>query len=128
MAISTLTSPSLIQAQDQPRTIADLETIVANVITASVALAGIALFVMLVLGGIQYLTSGGEPKATQQAKNTITYGIAGIALLALAWFVLLFIQEFTGVQVTIFTVPQLCGDLIGIPCTAPPGPSTPHGH
>lgn len=109
LAIGLLLNPSLAHAQlvgDQPNKFSDLEPIIGNIIRISVSLAGIALFVMLVLGGIQYLSSGGDPKATQQAKNTITYGIIGISLFALAWFALLFIERFTGVKVTTFTIPQ----------------------
>ena len=82
----------------------ELEDVLANIIQVSVSLAAIALFVMLVFGGIRYLTSGGDPKSTQQAKSTLTYAIAGFALLIVAWFVLLFIEIFTGVQVTQFTI------------------------
>ncbi|OGY19053.1 MAG: hypothetical protein A2786_05965 [Candidatus Chisholmbacteria bacterium RIFCSPHIGHO2_01_FULL_52_32] len=97
---------ALVKPGGSPNTFADLEPIVGNIIKVSVALAGIALFAMLLLGGIQYLSSGGDPKAVQQAKSTLTYGIVGVALLVLAWFVLLFIEQFTGVKVTIFTLPS----------------------
>lgn len=107
--VYTITHPpgtyAALVPSEQPNTFADLEPIVGNIISVSVALAGIAAFVMLLLGGIQYLSSGGDPKATQQARNTITYGIVGLALLILAWFALVFIEQFTGVKVTIFTVP-----------------------
>ena len=91
---------------DQPSSFSDLEIIVANIIGSVVALGGIAVFVMLVAGGLMYLTSGGNPESVQKAKRTLTYAVIGIALFVLAWFALLFIQTFTGVQVTRFSVPS----------------------
>lgn len=82
----------------------DFEGIITTVIQALVSFAGIALFLMLVAGGIMYLSSGGSPEATQKARSTITYAIIGIALLILAWFALLFIEQFTGVQVSVFKI------------------------
>ena len=90
----------------EPNPLSDLEPIVANIISSSVAIAGIALFAMLVFGGVMYTSSGGNPESIQKAKSILTYAIAGIALLVIAWFVLLFIKTFTGVDVTTFTVPS----------------------
>lgn len=91
---------------DEPTQFFELEELVSNVIRAAVPLAGVVLFGMLVFGGIQYLTSGGNPEGMQKAKGTLTYAIAGIALLVIAWFALLFIETFTGVRVTRFTIPS----------------------
>lgn len=88
--------------QSGANTLCDLEDVLINVIIVTASLAAIALFAMLVLGGIKFLTSGGDPKGTQTAKSTLTYAIAGFALLIIAWFILLFIEIFTGVQVTSF--------------------------
>jgi len=91
---------------DQPNSFSDLEFIIANIIRSVVALGGIAVFVMLVAGGLMYLTSGGNPESVQKAKSTLTYAVIGIALFVLAWFALLFIETFTGVRVTRFTIPS----------------------
>jgi|RifCSP19_3_1023858.scaffolds.fasta_scaffold84026_2 hypothetical protein len=93
---------------DEPNELSDIEPIVANIIKSVVTLGGIALFAMLVFGGIQYLTSGGDPEGIQKAKHTLTYAIIGIALFVIAWFVLLFIETFTGVKVTLFNI-EICG-------------------
>ncbi|MCH7951621.1 hypothetical protein IH980_02725 [Patescibacteria group bacterium] len=91
---------------EEPTEFSALEPIVENLIKAAVPIAGVVLFGMLVFGGIQYLTSGGDPEGMQKAKSTLTYAIIGIVLLVLTWFVLLFIKTFTGVDVTTFTIPS----------------------
>ena len=83
-----------------------LEVVFSNILFVAVSLAALALFVMLFVGGFKFLTSGGDPKATTSAKQTITYAIIGIVLMALAYLIFLLIQTFTGVNVTTFTIPQ----------------------
>jgi len=82
------------------------ECIVQIVLNLAVRIAGIALFIMLIIGGFKYLTSGGDPKAAESARHTITYAIFGLALLLGGWLILLFIKEFTGVDVTQFIIPK----------------------
>lgn len=83
-----------------------LEVVFSNILTVAVSLAALALFVMLLIGGFKYLTSGGDQKATASAQQTMTYAIAGIALMALAFLIFRIIEYFTGVKVTIFSIPQ----------------------
>lgn len=82
-----------------------LEAVFSNILTVAISLAGLALFVMLVMGGFKFLTSGGDPKATGQAKQTMTYAVIGIALMALAFLIFRLIEVFTGVNVTKFEIP-----------------------
>ena len=61
---------------------------------------------MLIVGGFQYLTAGGNPEKTKAAGNTITYAVIGLVVILGAWFILLFIEKFTGVKVTEFNLPS----------------------
>jgi len=87
-----------------PVEIQDIEEIVKIVLNYAVRLAGIAVFIMLLVGGFKYLTAGGDPKKAEAAQKTITYAIFGLALLIGGWFILKLIQEFTGVPVTEFSI------------------------
>lgn len=82
-----------------------LETLFSNIVQMSVYLVGLTAFVAFLVGSFKYMTSGGDPKATQQAQQTITMAIAGIVLLIAAWLILKFVKEFTGVDVTVFEIP-----------------------
>lgn len=86
-------------------TIQCLECIILQVFHIAVRLAGIAVFIMLIIGGFRYLTAGGDPKSAESARKTITYAIFGLVLILAAWFILRFIETFTGVPVTEFTFP-----------------------
>ena len=53
--------------------------------------------IMLIIGGIRYVVSGGDSTAVQGAKNTILYAIVGIVICLLAYAVVSFvIGSFTG--------------------------------
>jgi hypothetical protein len=87
-----------------PATLQDLETVFGSVVTSLLALGGIILFLMLLSGGFKYLTSGGDPKAVEGAKNTLTYAIGGLVLLAFSYLILVIIGTFTGADVTDFVI------------------------
>lgn len=84
----------------------DLEFIFERIVTIATSFAVLAVFIMLVMGGFKLMTAGGDPKATESAKNTITYAIFGLVALIGIWFILNFIKVFTGVDVTRFEIPR----------------------
>lgn len=87
-----------------PAKISDLATVFGSVVRSLLALAGITLFIMLLLGGFRYITSGGDPKGIEGAQKTITYAIIGLVVILLAFLVLVLIRAITGVDVTQFNV------------------------
>lgn len=86
-------------------TIQCLEIVFGNILYVAVGLAVLALFVMFLVGGFKYLTSGGDPKATTAAKQTLTYAVLGLGLMAIAFLIFRIIESFTGVPVTTFSIP-----------------------
>ena len=85
-------------------TIKDIECVAGNLVSAALGLAGIVLFIMFLTGGFKYTTSGGDPKAVEAAKGTLTQAVAGLVILVLAYVVLVVIEAITGVKVTEFKV------------------------
>lgn len=86
-----------------------IEYMFARVVCITVPLGYTALLVVLIIAGFKYLISAGEAKAVQAAHQTVTWGILGVLFLAIAWLILLLIQNFTGVEVTKFSVSSLPG-------------------
>jgi Type IV secretion system pilin len=82
------------------------EFIFERILGLLIPFAGIVIFVMLLVGGLGFLTSGGNPEKTAKASQTITWSIIGLLLLIGAWLILRFIETFTGVRVTMFAIPQ----------------------
>jgi hypothetical protein len=89
-----------------PAQLSDLEGIFSNLVQAILGLAGITFFVLLLVGGLKYITSGGDPKATEGAQKTLTYAVGGLIAIVLSYLILVLIKTLTGVDVTKFTVFQ----------------------
>jgi hypothetical protein len=87
-------------------TIGNLNCLFGNVVKVALGLAGVVLFVILLVGGLKYITAGSDPKAAEGAQKTITYAIGGLILILLSFLILVLIKAITGVDVTQFTVVQ----------------------
>ncbi len=85
-------------------TIKGFEWVFQNVITSILSFAGIVLFILLILGGFKYLTSGGNPESVATAQKTLTSAIIGIILIALSYLILVVIEYLTGANVTVFNI------------------------
>lgn len=59
-------------------------TIIKAVITILSIVVGVAAVIMIVIGGLKYVTSGGESAATASAKNTVLYALIGLVIAGLA--------------------------------------------
>lgn len=91
---------------DGAATIRCFEPLFENVVRALTALVGIALFVMLIVGGYGFLLSGGDQKKLEKARGTLTAAITGVVIIVVAYLILKTISLFTGVDVTQFTIPS----------------------
>jgi hypothetical protein len=90
-------------------TIKCLEPLFANIVRGVMALSGVALLVMLLIGGFNFLFSGGDPKKLESARGTIGSAFIGLIVILMAYVILNAIGVFTGVtDVTKFqiTVPD----------------------
>lgn len=90
---------------DEIATLKGLECLFQNLLGVITTLAGITFGIMIVVGGFKLIFAGGDKQKIQGAKRTFTFAVIGLALMIVSWFILLLIQEFTGVQVTEFTIP-----------------------
>lgn len=87
-------------------TIQGLECVFTNIVRVLVPLIGLAFFIMLIAGAFQFMTAGGEAKAIEKARATITSALVGLVLFFGIWFILLLIKTITGVDVTQFVIPS----------------------
>ncbi len=85
-------------------TISSLATLISNIIRAIVMFSGVVLFVMLLVGGMSFLFSGGDQKKLEKAKGTITNAFIGFVVLVGSYLILLLIEKITGVSVTTFGI------------------------
>ena len=81
------------------------ECLFANVLKVVATVAGLAFLVMFIVGGFQYMQSSNDPKAVAGASSTLTYAIIGLVGVIVSWLIILFIKQFTGINVTQFKIP-----------------------
>ncbi len=67
--------------------------ILKNVINVMLYLAGAIAVIMVVVGGIRYITSDGDPGAASKAKNTIIYALVGIVVASMSYAIVNFVID-----------------------------------
>lgn len=68
-----------------------IETIIRVVVNVFSLIVGVVAVIMIILGGLRYITSGGDSNNVSSAKNTIIYAIIGLVVVALAQFIVQFV-------------------------------------
>lgn len=84
-------------------TISDFQSLFGKVVGVLVALAGVVLFVLIVVSGLKFITSGGDPKAVEGARKTLTYAVGGLVAILLSYLVLLLIEKVAGLPANTLT-------------------------
>ena len=62
-----------------------------TIINVVLGVLGIVAVVIIILGGVQYTTSAGDPGKVKKAKDTILYGIVGLIVALLAFAIVNFV-------------------------------------
>lgn len=88
---------------DNVASIGCLEPLFQNVVSAIMALVGVGLFVMLLVGGFNFLFAGGDQKKLEKAKTTLTGALGGIVVVVLAYLILVALGEITGLGTLLTT-------------------------
>ncbi len=79
----------------------DLNAMIGTILSAVYGVVGIIAVVMIILGGISYATSQGDPGKVKKGKDTILYGIIGLVIVLLAFAITNFVlTNFFGAATT----------------------------
>jgi hypothetical protein len=76
-----------------------LGNLVSNLWGVAFSIGALAAFLFIGLGAVTWITGGGEKAKVEEAKERITQGIIGLAILAVSWAVALIVQQFLGLNV-----------------------------
>ena len=77
----------LIQVSDDD----NLQANVTNIINGVIGILGFACVVVMIIGGVQYMTSAGDTGKVTKAQNTILYGLIGLVICVLAFAIVNFV-------------------------------------
>lgn len=70
---------------------ADAENVVKDVLSVVFTWLGIISVIVIIIGGVFYLTSQGEPDKIKRAKNAILYALIGLIVSLLAFAIVNFV-------------------------------------
>ena len=102
-AIKTAIKPTLGFAQDFGK-------LINNILSIIMVVALLLVLLYLVLGGIEWITSGGDKGKTESARNKITAAIIGIIILAASYALVSLVAlvlGFTSFSDAVTGIPQL---------------------
>lgn len=68
-----------------------VDEIVTQIINIMSLAVGVVAVVMIIIGGLRYITSGGESGSVTGAKNTILYAVVGLIVVAMAQVIVKFV-------------------------------------
>lgn len=69
----------------------DLVGNITSIINAVIAVLGIVCVVVMIIGGINYMTSSGDAGKVKKGKDTILYGLIGLVICVLAFAIVNFV-------------------------------------
>ncbi len=75
-----------------------LGTLIPDLYAIAIILAGVAIFIFLVWGGIDWLTAGEDSEKIKSAQKKITNAVIGLAILLGAWALWWLILHITGLK------------------------------
>lgn len=84
-------STSEICSTGQSENIGTFVTRIVNILLWAVGILGV---VMLIIGGFKYITASGDANKLTSAKNTIIYAMIGIAVAALSYAIVIWVNSF----------------------------------
>lgn len=74
-----------------------------NLVNWALILAGVVAVFLIIISGYKFISSGGDAKQVEGARQTLTYAIIGLLVVFLSFFIINIISGVTGVTcVTMF--------------------------
>lgn len=74
-----------------PKPGANLLDSVTGIINGVIAVLGFVCVVVMIVGGVNYMTSAGDTNKVTKAKNTILYGLIGLVICVLSFAIVNFV-------------------------------------
>jgi hypothetical protein len=74
----------------------DIGVLLNAVLSFIMVIAALLVFLYLIWGGIEWITSGGEKGKTENARNKITAAVIGLVILAASYAILQLVLRFLG--------------------------------
>ena len=97
-AQAAIKNPVLNQFTTPSQAGAGLAFYIGQIWKALVIVGGLAFLIYFILGGLQWITSGGDKAKVEQAQKQITNGLTGLIIVVAAYAVFVLIKNFLGLN------------------------------
>ncbi|MGO3702332.1 MAG: Mbov_0395 family pilin-like conjugal transfer protein [Candidatus Saccharimonadales bacterium] len=74
----------------------DVNSMIENVTNALLFFLGAVAVIVIITGGLMYITAAGDAGKVKNAKNTILYAVVGLVVALLAWGIVSFVVNAVG--------------------------------
>lgn len=91
LQVSTAESPDCSTSVNPDATQTKVNNTITWIINVFSIVVGVAAVIMIIIGGLRYVISGGDSGNVTSAKNTILYAIIGLVVVALSQFIVKFV-------------------------------------
>lgn len=75
-----------------------IPVVFGNVVKAALMFAGVVAVFLIIISGIKFINSGGDPKQVEGARKTMTYAIIGLVVVLSSFFIVDVIAKSTGAE------------------------------
>lgn len=79
--------------------ISSIGQLISALVGTLLIIAALLAFIYLILGGISWITSGGDKAGMESARNKITHAIVGLIIVGAAWAIMVLVQQFLGIEI-----------------------------
>ena len=83
-----------------------IENLISALIIIVLVIAALVFLFMLIIGGIRYITSGGDKGQTEAARSQITAALIGLVIVFAAWAIINLISAFFGIDILTLNIPN----------------------
>lgn len=84
-----------------------IPALVSGLIKLILVIAALIAFFFLIMGGIKWITAGGDKANTEAARNTLTAALIGLLIVFGAWAIIRLIETFFGITILQLEIPSI---------------------
>lgn len=95
--IAAVPSGELVPGEIRP--INNIVSVVRGIIRFILVVAFVVAFIMLLIGGIRWITAGGDEKGVAGARNMITAALIGLVVILVAYAIIRLVEIFFNVSI-----------------------------
>ena len=107
MILSPVFAQDIIVKKPSQVTFTNLGSLLGGAVGAAIVIALMLAFLYLIMGGIQWITSGGDKAKTEEARDRITTALVGLAIVAAAWAIMRLVGFFFGIDPFALKIPAV---------------------